>query len=94
MIANSMRRDRFKEILKYIHAANYHLDSKDKYVKLRPFIDIINDRFLCFSSPFGLINISIDESIIPYYGRHQTKQFIRGKNIWWGYKAWVASELL
>ena len=26
-------------------------------------------------------NFSVDESMIPYYGRHGTKQFIRGKPI-------------
>lgn len=32
--------------------------------------------------------------MIPYYGRHPTKEFIRGKPIRWGYKAWVPAEPL
>ena len=32
--------------------------------------------------------------MIPYCGRHPRKQFIRGKPIRWGYRAWVASEPL
>ena len=95
MIANSMRRDRFEEIFKYIHAAdNYYLDSKYEYAKLRPFNDIMNDRFLNFGSPFGPTNISIDESMVPYYGRQPTKHFIRVEPIRWGYRAWVASKPL
>ncbi|KAK3881612.1 hypothetical protein Pcinc_011469 [Petrolisthes cinctipes] len=30
--------------------------------------------------------------MIPYFGRHPTKQFIRGKPVRWGYKAWVAAD--
>ena len=33
-------------------------------------------------------NFSVDESMIPYYGRHGTKQFIRGKPIRFGFKLW------
>ena len=32
--------------------------------------------------------------MVPYYGRHPVKQFIRGKPIRWGYKAWVAATRL
>jgi hypothetical protein len=32
---------------------------------------------------------SIDEIMIPYYGRHSTKQFIYGKPIRFGYKVWA-----
>ena len=31
----------------------------------------------------------IDESMIPYFGGHGTKQFIRGKPIRFGYKMWA-----
>ena len=34
-------------------------------------------------------NLSIDEMMIPYYGRHGTKQFIRGEDIRYGYKMWA-----
>ena len=32
--------------------------------------------------------LSIDESIVPYYGRHGLKQHIHGKPIRFGYKVW------
>ena len=38
------------------------------------------------------VNFSIDESIIPYYGRHGTKQFIRGKPIRFGVKLWCVTS--
>lgn len=31
---------------------------------------------------------SVDECMIPYYGRHSSKQFIRGKPIRYGFKIW------
>ena len=33
-------------------------------------------------------HLSIDESMVPYFGRHSCKQFIRGKPIRFGYKLW------
>lgn len=39
-------------------------------------------------------NLSIDESMIPYYGRHSSKQFIRGKPIRFGFKLWCVNTRL
>ena len=90
-----MRRNRFDEIMRYFHAAdNSSLDQEDKFAKIRPFLDIVNKKFLSFRSAFGPDNISINESMVPYYGRHPVKQFIRGKPIRWGYKVWVDATRL
>ena len=35
---------------------------------------------------------SVDESMIPYYGKHGTKQFIRGKPIRFGFKLWCLTS--
>ena len=35
---------------------------------------------------------SVDESIIPYYGKHGTKKFIRGKPIKFGFKIWCITS--
>lgn len=95
LIASSMRRNRFDEIMKHLHAAdNTNLDREDKFAKVRPILDILNERFLKYGEVFGPTSISIDESMVPYYGSHPTKQFIRGKPIRWGYKAWVAASPL
>ena len=34
-------------------------------------------------------DLSIDESMLPYYGKHSAKMFIRMKPIRFGYKLWV-----
>ncbi|KAH1014392.1 hypothetical protein HUJ04_003236 [Dendroctonus ponderosae] len=50
-------------------------------------IDILNDRFRKYG---GLDeNISIDESMIPYYCKHYAKRYIRGKPIRFGLKYWT-----
>ena len=41
-----------------------------------------------FKQSGSFSNHSVHESIIPYYGKHGTKQFIRGKLIRFGFKLW------
>ncbi|KRX78720.1 PiggyBac transposable element-derived protein 3 [Trichinella sp. T6] len=36
--------------------------------------------------------LSIDEGMVPYYGHHSCKMFIRGKPIRFGYKIWTMSS--
>ncbi|KAH1013172.1 hypothetical protein HUJ05_012195 [Dendroctonus ponderosae] len=83
-----MRLNRFETILHHIHFNdNMQIDRSDKLYKLRPVIDILIDRFRKHG---GLDeNISIGESMIPYYGKHYAKQYIRGKPIRFGFKNWA-----
>jgi hypothetical protein len=55
-------------------------------LQVRPIFNILNQgsRFFMGSGKF-----SIDELMIPYYGRHSTNQFIHGKPIRFGYKVWA-----
>ena len=50
---------------------------------------MLNNRFL--ENGFSTECFSVDEAIIPYYGRHSCKQFIKGKPLRFGYKMWVAA---
>ena len=36
-------------------------------------------------------NHCVDEAMVPYFGRHGCKQFIRGKPLRYGYKLWVGA---
>ena len=93
LIVRSMRRNRFDEIMRYIHAAdNDNLRMDDSFSKNRPLLTALNEKFLVFGAVFGPSKVSINESMIPYFGRHPTKQFIRVKPIRWSYKAWVAAS--
>ena len=70
-IVNSSSQNRCREILQI---------TDDRHYKVQPRFEFLNENFkkFIYSSSY-----SVDESIIPYYGKHGTKQFI-----WvlgWGY---------
>lgn len=87
MVSDSMRRNRFLQIQRFIHMAdNSQVIQSDKVWKLRPLMNAIKEKFLNNFQPVQ--NLSYDETMIKYYGRHGCKQFIRGKPIRFGYKMW------
>lgn len=87
MVSQAMRRDRFRQILRYLHCAdNNKPDKADKAWKLRPLMDMIKQKFMKNWMPEQ--NLDYDESMVKYFGRHSCKQFIRGKPIRFGYKMW------
>jgi DNA excision repair protein ERCC-6 len=87
-IASAMSRNRFDELMRFVHVAdNDNLNADDRFAKVRPLFTVLNARF--FSAfPQQHLSLSIDESMAPYYGRHGVKQCIRGKPIRFGYKNW------
>ncbi|XP_018575621.1 piggyBac transposable element-derived protein 3-like [Anoplophora glabripennis] len=87
LVSDTMRRDRFIQIMRFIHCAdNTQLDKKDKMAKLRPFIQKLKKNFLNYFVPTQ--NLDYDEAMVKYYGRHPCKQYIKGKPIRFGYKVW------
>ncbi|XP_066958864.1 piggyBac transposable element-derived protein 2-like [Macrobrachium rosenbergii] len=87
LVSNTMSKNRFCEIKKFIHFAdNQHLEQGNKMSKISPIYDMLNDRFVQFGVFHQLL--SVDESMVPYYGRHSAQMFIRGKPIRFGYKIW------
>lgn len=86
LIATSMPRTRFEDILSIIHFN--HIENKDdRAYKVRPLMDSINNSFKEFIPQSD--EYSIDESMIKYFGRHPAKQFIRSKPIRFGFKMWT-----
>lgn len=53
---------------KYLHF-NDRVDDQDDLVKVRPIIEMMNERFMK-ASCLRVRNWTVDESIIPYYGRY------------------------
>ncbi|POS81714.1 hypothetical protein EPUL_006555, partial [Erysiphe pulchra] len=87
LVCNAMRRNRFEQCLRFLHCAdNNNEDSSDKMWKLRPLMNILKKHFQEHFVPVS--NLSYDESMIEYFGRHGCKQFIRGKPVRFGFKAW------
>lgn len=88
LVSQALSRDRFDFIMSILHMAdNNHLDNSDKFGKVRPLFNALNRNFLKYAKLEE--NHSIDEAMVPYFGRHGCKQFIKGKPIRWGYKLWV-----
>lgn len=87
LIVNSMRRNRFEQVLRFFHCKdNTQIDNTNKMWKIQPFIDKV--KFNCANHFVPEQNLSFDESMVKYYGKHSCKQFIRNKPIRFGYKIW------
>ena len=73
-MSNAISRNRFEEILLLIlHLSdNINLDKQDKMTKIRPFNDMITKR--CIENRPNSPDISADESMLPHYGRNNSKQ--------------------
>jgi Transposase IS4 len=91
-VSSALPLNRFEELLRFLHVCdNNNLDASDKMAKLRPLFDMLNK----FMQHWPVEqNVSVDESMVPYYGRHSSKQFIRGKPIRFGFKVWCLNSRL
>lgn len=94
--AIGMARDRFLSILKYLH-----LNDNDGYVprgqpnhdplhKLRPFIDLLNQKFKELYTPSA--NLTIDEAMIPWRGRLHFKVYMKNKPNKYGVRLEVVAD--
>ena len=90
LVANSMSRNRFDFIMSNFHCCdNEELNIDDKFSKVQPLFSLLNKKFQEFSPHHE--KHSVDEAMVPYFGRHGCKQFIRGKPIRFGFKLWVGA---
>ena len=48
----------------------------------------------CLSNYLPEQTVSIDELMVPYFGRHVCKQLLKNKPVKFGYKLWVAASPL
>lgn len=90
MISKAMTRQRFSYIMSKIHVCdNNNLNLNDKFAKVRLFFNHLANKFLEYAPVEEAY--SVDEVMVPYFGRRGSKQFIRGKPIRWGYSLWVGA---
>lgn len=88
IVSDSMTRNRFQKIKSFIHLAdNQSLTPGNKLAKVQPMYDLMNRNLL----KFGIFHqeLSIDESIVPYYGKHGCKMYMKAKPIRFGFKLWT-----
>ena len=93
LAASLLRKNEFKDCKKYLHLCdNNAIDPSDKFAKVRPLFDAINRT--CLINYLPSQHVSIDESMVPYFGRHGAKQYIHRKPIKFEYNLWVISTPL
>ena len=89
IVASLFTRKRFLNVLQYVHLAdNNNLNPSDKFSKVNPLLRMMDES--CLKNFIPEKNISIDESMVPYFGRHGYKQCTQTKPVKFGYKLWVA----
>lgn len=88
LVMDSMRRDTFDQIMKCLHFADNMQITDDRFHKVRPIFHHLN-KVMNIKKPSGEF-VSVDEIMVPYYGRHGDKQYIRGKPVRFGFKLWGA----
>ncbi|KAK9727551.1 Transposase IS4 [Popillia japonica] len=87
LVTKCMSRNMFRAIKRNLHLAdNNALDKSDKFAKVKPVFDIMNKKYLQFD--IFSYNLSIDEQMVPYFGRHSAKMYIKGKAVRFGFKIW------
>lgn len=93
IVANSMARDRFLNILANLHVndnSKLPKDNTDKLYKLRPMITALNNNFKSLRTPGQ--SLSIDESTVKFKGRSTLKQFNPNKPNKRHFKIWAAAD--
>ena len=93
LIAESITRNRFDEILMVLHFNNNNATPGkesplyNRCHKIQPLIDHFRSVFRKTVIPET--KMSIDEQVIPFKGRHGLKRYLPKKPKKWGYKLWA-----
>ena len=78
-----MKRNRFFEIHKYLHTCDNTKLSDEKFAKVSPYFLLLDESFKNKVKNDKSFKYAIDESMIPFNGKHGAKQHIHGKPIDW-----------
>ena len=83
----------FLQCERYLHLAdNNALDSSDKFAKVRLLFNAVKEQFILNYEPTQ--HVSVDESTVPYFGKHGANQYMHGKPIRSGCKLLVMATPL
>ena len=95
-ITERISRDRFMEILRFLHFANNEAlpargeTGHDRLGKVRPVLEAIQQQLSASYRPHR--EQAIDEAMIPFQGRSSLKQYMPAKPIKWGIKVWCRAD--
>ena len=78
-ISQSISLARFEAIFSHLHFTREVASTTNKYFKVQMSLDHLNKTFMKYEPASHFF--SVDECIVPYYGRHNSKQFIKGKPV-------------
>ena len=77
--------------MRFFHPSDINnLDRSDRYCRIRPLVSHLQTKFLEKFLPEQ--DLSYDESMIEYFGRHPCKKSIRNKPIRFGFKSWCINK--
>ncbi len=85
IVPQTMPRNSFKKIKQKFHLVdNSKIKNGEELAKIAPFYEHLITKF----TQFGIFHdvLSIDESMVPYYGHNSCKILIKGKPIRFGYR--------
>lgn len=86
-VTQAMSRNRYHDKKKHLHFADkQNLSKGGKMTKISPLYGMLNRNLV----QFGIFHklLSVDESVVPYFGRHRAKIFIRRKLIRFSFNIW------
>ena len=96
MIADRISRDRFLEIMRYLHFNDNSTQlppdhpNYNKLGKVKHVIDCLNTQF---EAVYGMHrDVSVDEAMIPFKGRSSLKQYMPKKPVKRGIKVWMLAD--
>lgn len=83
LVSNAMQRDRFEAIFTALHQADGIKDEATKFIKIRPLIDILNQRFLRHVPKDEQHSIA-ECSILNSNKQNQSKMVVKQLKVWCG----------
>ena len=86
----TMTQNRFFELKSFLHVVDDHYFSDSRKAKVDPLYNLLNQKPQAYAIFYE--DLSIDESMVYYYGHHSCKQLILAKPITFGYKLWVLAS--
>ena len=95
-VARVMPKRRFKKLCQYFHLSNnqempaHDSPDYDPLFKVRSLINMLSQTFKRRYKPHR--ELSIDEAMIAFKGRHFMKQYLPAKPTKWGFKVWTLAD--
>ena len=82
-VSSLLSQNRFDEIIQNLHLAeDSNLYTVDKFAKVRLLIDKLNEQ--CLANYLPDQSFSIDDSMVPYFGRHGCRLYMKKKPVKFG----------